>query len=167
MRCEITGFFFFMLLTLRVSAEELFPGAIQQAADIPCAPTCLLCHTEIPGNIANLKQPFGLTVLRSGVKPGDPSSMYTVVANLRANRVDTDGDGKLDVDELAAGTDPNTQNPNAELCGPLYGCGARVASSPLPERRPLLYWLPGALALTVFFSVRRRRAFRRATHCQD
>src|SRR4051812_4137424 len=71
---KVTGLLLVMLLAVHASAEETFPGAIQQAAGIQCAPTCLLCHTEIPGNIGNLKQPFGLAVLRSGVRPGEPSS---------------------------------------------------------------------------------------------
>ena len=158
---RLRGFLLVMSLTLHAYAEGTFPGAIQQAAGIPCAPTCVLCHTEIPGNIGNLKQPFGLQVLRSGVKPGDPSSMYTVVATLRANSVDTDRDGKLDVDELAAGTNPNTPDPNAELCGPLYGCGAHLAAAPPPEHGGMPWRLACGIGLMALICARRRRSIRR------
>lgn len=88
--------------------------------------------------------------------------MYTVVAELRAKSVDTDHDGKLDVDELAAGTNPNTADPNAELCGPLYGCGAHVAAAPPPEHGAMPWRLACAIGLMALIGARRRRSFRRS-----
>jgi hypothetical protein len=157
MRGEITGFFLAMSLALRAGAEPTFPEAVQEAADIPCSPTCVLCHTAIPGTLLNLKQPFGLAVLANGVKRGDPSSMNTVVANLREKKTDSDGDGKIDVDELAAGANPNDPDPNAELCGPLYGCGAHLAPPPPPPRAPVMCWLVAILTVTALISARRQR----------
>ncbi len=157
LRGKITTFASAMLLALRAHAEQTFPGAIQEAAGIPCTPTCLLCHTAIPGTLANLKQPFGLTVLRNGIVPGHPESMHTVVTNLRDKKVDTDGDGKLDVDELAVGSNPNVTDPTAELCGPLYGCGAHLAPPPSPERAPVMWWLVGILAAMAWIGARRQR----------
>ena len=146
-----------LLLAQPASAEEPFPGAIQEAANIPCQPTCLLCHTDIPGNLANLRQPFGLAVFRSGAQRGKPESMRTVVVTLRDNKVDTDGDGKLDVDELAVGSNPNLADPKAELCGPEYGCGAQLAPQLPPARAPVMWWLVGILAVTALSIARRSR----------
>jgi hypothetical protein len=42
--------------------------------------------------------------------------------------VDSDGDGMDDIAELAAGRDPNIAGAG-ELCGPTYGCGARIEPS--------------------------------------
>jgi hypothetical protein len=154
---KITGFMLAMSFALHASAEQPFPGAIQEAASIPCTPTCLLCHTDIPGTRDNLKQPFGLTVLRNGIQPGHPESMQTVIANLRDRKVDTDSDGKLDVDELAVGSNPNLTDPKAELCGPEYGCGAHLAPAPPPERAPIMCWLVGTLAIAALVVARRWR----------
>jgi hypothetical protein len=157
MRGAIRALLLVMTLALHASARKTYPGGIQDAGNIPCTPTCLLCHTEIPGTLANLRQPFGLTVLGNGIQPGDPSSLHTVVANLREKKVDTDGDGRIDVDELAAGTNPSDPDPNVEICGPTYGCGAHLAPSPRPERAPILCWLAGILGLAALVGARRLR----------
>jgi len=166
MHGKITGFSLVMSLALHANAEGTFPGGIQEAASIPCTPTCLLCHTDIPGTLANLKQPFGLTVFANGVRPGHPESLHTVVANLREKMTDSDNDGKIDVDELAAGTNPNLSDPNAELCGPEYGCGAHIAAPPPPARAPVLWWLAGISTLMALINVRRRRSLRSAARAQ-
>jgi hypothetical protein len=160
-RSVIKGLFFLLsLVAVPASAEPTFPGAIQEAAKIPCTPTCLLCHLTVPGEPSNWTQPFGLTVRANGLVPGHPESIQTVVDNLRAKMVDTDHDGKLDVDELAAGTDPNKADPKAEVCGPVYGCGAHVATAPLPARPTALWWftLPAGLGLLIAM---RRQSLRR------
>jgi MYXO-CTERM domain-containing protein len=156
MRSEITGFLLVMAFALRASAEPTFPGGIQDAGGIPCTPTCLLCHTAIPGTLANLKQPFGLAVLRNGVVPGDPNSLHAVVDKLREKQTDSDDDGKIDVDELSVGSNPNLPDPNAELCAPLYGCGAHLAPQPPPQRPRVLWWLVTAVALGALLRARRR-----------
>ena len=144
-------------LALHARAEPTFPGAIQEAAGIPCTPTCLLCHFTIPGEDSNWHQPFGDAVVANGLKPGEPASLNTVVANLRSKMVDSDGDGKLDVDELAAGTNPNDPAPGAEVCGPQYGCGAHIAPPPPAQRAPIMWWLVTALALAGWVALRRSR----------
>lgn len=146
-----------MCFALHASAEEPFPGAIQKAANIPCTPTCLLCHFGVPGTLANFGQPFGRTVLANGVQPGNPDSFNAVVANLREKKTDSDGDGKIDVDELAVGSNPNDTDPKAELCGPLYGCGAQLAPVAPPQRAPVMWWLVSILAVTAWISARRWR----------
>src|SRR4051812_493935 len=157
MRGKIRGLLLVMSFAVSARAEPEFPGAIQEAANMPCAPTCLLCHTAIPGTLANLNHQFGQTVLTHGIVPKHPESMHTVVANLRENKVDTDGDGKLDVAELATDSNPNDKDPNAVICGPLYGCGAHLAPTRAPARAPVLWWLVAALALASLVVARRRR----------
>jgi len=142
-------------------AEPTFPAAIQAAAGIPCAPPCTLCHTTTPGTAQTATKLFASTVITHGLIPGHPESMTTVVAALRADMVDTDKDGVLDVDELAAGSDPSNPRPGSELCGPLYGCaGGHIAKvSPRPtDRAPWLF--ASALALLLFSRMRRARAAR-------
>lgn len=145
-------------VALPASAEPDFPGAIKEYGSIPCTPTCLLCHTEIPGNAKNVNPLFGVTVLTHGLTRRDPTSLQTVVDRLRKEEVDTDHDGKLDVDELAAGSDPNKAEASAELCGPLYGCGARVAPPPSEPRAPATGWVVTLLTLLALVAARRTRS---------
>ena len=155
------GFVLAFTVALPASAEEEFPAAIQMAGNMPCGPSCLLCHTAIPGSIQNLKQPFGLAVLRSGVIPRNPGSFVSVIANLRASKSDVDNDGALDVDELVAGTNPNDPAADADLCGPTYGCGAHIVQAPPPTGVGVLWCIASGVGLAVVISARRRRAARR------
>jgi hypothetical protein len=160
MRSVITGLgLSFLFVALRASAEPTFPGAIQEAGKIPCTPTCLLCHTEIPGNSKNVNSLFGRTVWTHGAVKGHPESMHAVVERLRAEKVDTDGDGKLDVDELAAGTDPNKVESWAEICAPLYGCGAHLAAAP-PASWTAPWWVTVPVVLSMLVAMRRQAARR-------
>ena len=156
MRSAIKGLVWsFLFVALPAGAEPEFPAAIQEAGKIPCTPTCLLCHLTVPGQKDNWTQPFGVAVRANGLVPGHPESIQTVVDNLRTKMVDTDGDGKIDVDELAAGTDPNKADPNAELCGPLYGCGAHVAKAP-PSSSAALWWFTVPVVLSMLIAMRRQ-----------
>jgi|GEM_PF-1645810 len=164
-RSGITGLI--MAFALHANAEPEFPGAIQKAANMPCAPTCLLCHGAVPGTLQNLdleEKHFGLTVLSNGVVRENPDSFVTVIANLRSKGIDTDEDGKLDVDELAAGTNPSPSNSaDNDVCAPSYGCGAHIASARPPAAKPALWWLAGPLSFIALLGARHRRAARRAS----
>lgn len=155
MRSAIIGVVLSVLVVaLPASAEPTFPGAIQEAANIPCTPTCLLCHLTVPGEKDNWRQPFAGTALGNGLKPGQPETMPAMVENLRTNKIDTDHDGKLDVDELAAGSDPNKPDPSAAICGPTYGCGAHVAAV-TPPPPTALWWFAVPVVLALLISARR------------
>jgi hypothetical protein len=140
-------------------AEATFPAAIQTAAGIPCEPPCTLCHTTSPGTRLSATKAFALTLLTNGLLTMKPDSLTAVVAKLRANKVDTDKDGVIDVDELAAGSDPSNAQPGAQLCGPLYGCaGGHIAKVP-PRQADRAPWvLAAALALLLLARMRRARA---------
>jgi hypothetical protein len=150
-----------LLITSSAQAEPEFPAAIQAAAGMPCGPPCTLCHTSSPGTAQTAKKEFAFTVIKNGLVPNHPESLTAVVANLRADKTDTDGDQIIDVDELAAGSDPSNPRPNADMCGPLYGCaGGRIAKVPPrpADRAPWLF--ASALALLLLRSRRRARAAR-------
>jgi MYXO-CTERM domain-containing protein len=149
---------FALSVALPARAEPEFPAAIRQAANIPCAPPCTLCHTESPGTAANPTRPFAHTVLTSGLVPNHPESLKDVVTALRENKTDTDHDGRLDIDELASGTDPSDPKESAELCGPTYGCGAHVASVTPSGLDQVACGAAVALALALFGHTRRRRS---------
>lgn len=94
------------------------PESMQEAAAIPCLPHCTLCHRDENGGAQTVDRPFG----ESFVAAGGTHNHREALATLTAERTDSDGDGAIDVDELAAGSDPNTAY-EATLCGPSVGCG--------------------------------------------
>lgn len=162
LRRALVGSALLMSAALPANAREVYPGGIQKAGNMPCAPSCLLCHTAIPGNPDNLEQLFGKAVLKAGgLRPGDPDSLVAVVASLRTKMSDVDNDGVLDVEELAAGTNPNDPDPTADLCGPTYGCGAHIVQAPPPDGSGVLWCVAGGVSLALVLGARRRRASRR------
>lgn len=123
------GFLVYLGGTGVALAEEEFPGPFSEAAGYSCPVACTVCHTTPEGGLANIN-PFGATVLGNGLKIGDPASLATVVANIRANpTLDSDGDGFFDWQEFENQTDPSKAN--LPISCPTYGCGARIA--PLPS----------------------------------
>jgi hypothetical protein len=106
------------------SARPEMPSALQSQADMPCPVSCGICHIAPQGG--GPRTAFGRSLEDPGfIGTATPESLATALGELRGFNVDSDGDGAPDVDELAAGTDPNGPG---ELCGfafPEYGC-ARV-----------------------------------------
>jgi hypothetical protein len=60
------------------TAEESFPAVIAKDANIPCAPTCSLCHAANPGMAGTwVAKKFGLFIGTHGAVKGNPSSVTT------------------------------------------------------------------------------------------
>ena len=128
-------------------AEEIFPGVIAQAANMPCAPTCTLCHSSNPGRIDTWpKKKFGLYMGTHGAKMGDKNSIITAFNAYKAEA--TAGPGLA---ALQQGLDPDN---GTSLCGPTYGCGAHVAKQAPPSNLSAPLWVVGAM---VFGGLLRRR----------
>jgi len=93
-----------------VRAQDEFPGRI--AADLGLAdpardaPPCSLCHLDGKTGGDTLVTPFALAMRARGLTGG--GSLDQALARVGADRVDSDGDGAIDVDEIAAGSDPNS-----------------------------------------------------------
>ena len=106
-------------------AKEEFPSQIEN--DVPGvsyqAP-CTVCHTKGNTGASTPITPFALSLRDRGLS-GDRQSLSTALSQLAADGTDSDGDGVGDIDELKAGTDPNSSaNANiATLQAPGYGCG--------------------------------------------
>lgn len=107
--------------------SEPFPAAIQAQLDLSAAPTCALCHQAESTPVGPADKPFSASAEARGLVAGDLSSLEKALDRMRADGVDSDGDGAEDLDELWWGGDPNhadlpaggTQDP------PTYGCAAR------------------------------------------
>jgi len=138
-------------------AKDEFPGQIE--SDVPGVNyqvPCAVCH--IKGNTGGSTPitPFALSLRDRGLS-GDRTSLSVALSRLAADGTDSDGDGVGDIDELKAGTDPNS-SANADIAtvqAPGYGCGG---TAPHGEGGP---GAAGALSLA-WLLLRRRRSTARA-----
>jgi hypothetical protein len=132
-------------------AKSEFPGEIKNsyglAYDVPCS----VCHVKGNTGSATPITPFALSLRARGLT-GDNQSLSSALSKLESDAVDSDGDGVTDVNELKAGTDPNS-SANASIINdqdPGYGCGG---TAPQGRSAP---GMAGVLALS-WFVLRRRR----------
>lgn len=145
-----------LLLPRTSHASATFPEAIKEQLAMSCAPPCTTCHRTLEGGLGTVDKAFGGEMLKGGLVPLEPSSVATALASVEWSMIDSDGDGAQDVQELRDGSDPNVSGDGASdalICGPAYGCGARVAKAPPLDASALT----AALALAAFLFVRRRR----------
>ncbi len=163
MNCFRSTFALVLAVAIAVSwvsnaqAKEEFPGQIE--SDVPGVTyqvPCGVCH--IKGNTGGSTPitAFALSLRDRGLS-GDTTSLATALSRLAADGTDSDGDGVGDVDELKAGTDPNS-SANADIAtvqAPGYGCGGTAphgGGGPAAASALSLAWL----------LVRRRRSTTRS-----
>jgi hypothetical protein len=151
-----------VLVAPTAQAEQTFPSVAQTVFDMPCAPRCTLCHATDPGLGNNYPaRAFTLSVIKAYQTkhpeqlPTNDDEMKEALTLLKDGKVDSDGDQVLDDVELSQGNDPN--KPGQErLCGPNYGCGARVAKA--PAKNGDAWVLAACAAVVATFGFRRRRS---------
>ena len=127
-------------------AKEEFPSEI--ANDVPGVNyqvPCAVCH--IKGNTGGSTPitAFALSLRDRGLS-GDRASLSSALSQLATDGTDSDGDGVGDIDELKAGTDPNS-SANADIAtlqAPGYGCGGTAphgGGGPAAAGAAALGWL--------------------------
>lgn len=137
------------------AASDEYPAALRAATGAPCPPPCTVCHLTMNGGSGTAVKPFAEAMIQAGLDGEDESLVETAVETLekKSPKVDSDEDGVDDLAELAAGRDPNLTGAG-DLCGPEYGCGARVEPNGPVNSGPLALAL--GLALVLAARLRRR-----------
>ena len=112
------------------AATPNFPSAIQTKLSATARPECSICHVGGRVGRGTVNTAFGSEMRRRGLVAYDEDSLGRALDGMAAERVDSDGDGTLDVDALRAGKDPNPAGADEGILDettPQYGCVGRIA----------------------------------------
>ena len=152
------------LATSTARATPDFPPVIASKLGLGREPECVLCHSTNEGKKDTIITSFGRKVQAYGLKSYDPSTLATILDQMRDAKDDTDHDGMSDIDEIKAGRDPNindiTGEPPEDYPPPVYGChaGGRYAVRMPPGATwTALAACAGAMSLLGLRSRRRQR----------
>jgi hypothetical protein len=106
-------------------ASPSYPAALEADLGLAAAPRCDLCHHAAAAPVGPTDTPFGKSMVARGlVGNDDTASLAHALVRMRADGVDSDGDGAKDLDELSWGGDPNHASlpvGGAEM-PVIYGC---------------------------------------------
>lgn len=135
-----------VVFTKLAAASPGFPAVLKRELELRNSPPCSVCHQGGVTGVGSPGTPFREALRERGLAPMNEGSVGTALAQLREDGVDSDADGKGDVDELAASSNPNGPGMLAESpFEPKYGCGANAAgAAPLPSLVALLALTLGA-----------------------
>lgn len=94
-------------LSSRVYALQDFADEIKLQLDLPDKPSCLFCHRRNDRGISVDTEFSGSLKDRGFSRRLGLPSLRNALTRLADDRVDSDGDGVEDIDELTAGANPN------------------------------------------------------------
>ena len=131
-------------------ASEVFPGALQEAADMQCVPVCLMCHTTNPGTAGTwAMKPLPVALVQGGMKKGDADSLMKAYRAYAANPANAAA-----VADIKAGREPGA---HVDVCGPTYGCAVPMVAKQPARSRDYTAALWVVSAMVVGGILRRRR----------
>jgi len=135
-------------------ATPTFPATIRNHLDLAYQPPCTLCHATVGGG-GPVVTAMGRSLLARGMVANNDASLRAALDRLVTERVDSDGDGTIDIDELLVASDPNTaQVSNLADVPPLeHGCVGQIA----PRGRLGAPAFAGVLAALLLLARRKER----------
>lgn len=145
-----------LLVQAPARASEPFPAALEEAAGMPCTPSCVVCHGKVPGDITSFTaRQLSRDLIAGGLPPAGAAGVPVLKANYAAYaaKAATDPNVARVVNALKDGIDPETGD---SLCGPAYGCGAHVAKKAPPTDLSAPLWVIGAVVAGAL--LRRRKS---------
>ena len=164
-----------LLTTSAARSSPSFPATLVSTLGLRAVPRCTLCHgsagVDAPtagdafvgdsGDVEALT-PFARSLTARGLRPRDDASLRIALEAMQRDRVDTDGDGALDLDELWWGGDPSTPDvpQGSTIPAPSYGCLA-IARVGWSTRRSAIVLPLGVVAALVLVGLLRRRRAKR------
>jgi hypothetical protein len=138
------------------NAKQEFPGEIARHLGAATDPPCGVCHQDGKTGKDTLVTPFAWGMRARGLTGQD--TLLEALDRVRSDAVDSDGDGATDVDELIAGSDPNSAASTPAMPGtvrdPQLGC---AVAGEAREGRAGILGLAASIAVCL---IRRRRASR-------
>lgn len=138
-------------------ASPVFPGALQEAANMECVPLCTMCHAANPGTantwsaklvgrgVKSVPTADGMGLV---LKAGDEDSLKA------AYQVWAKGQDAATLSKIQKGIEPMT---GEDVCGPTYGCAIpMIAKQPArPRDYTAALWVVSAMVVGGI--LRRRR----------
>ena len=118
-----------MTSAVHASASTEYTPEMQRHLGLAFVPRCALCHAgaidggDVDGGVTDT--PFARSMNARGLHgASDVASLDGALDAMKKDRVDSDGDGATDLDEIAYGGDPNVPNlpEGGAQSAPSYGC---------------------------------------------
>jgi MYXO-CTERM domain-containing protein len=141
------------------SASADYPATVKSHLSLKSTPECALCHSGGMTGLGTVNTPFGTTArTKYNLTSGNTTLLTSVLTKMKTDGADSDGDKVGDIDELIAGTDPNTAGGGVVAAKPdlTYGCVATVAPGGPTTSSGAAFGLALVAAIAV---ARRRRGF--------
>jgi hypothetical protein len=115
-----------LLLAAAAQASPGYPNEVVDDLSVPCLVPCTICHETLAGGTGTVVQDFGKAMIDRGLTgASDYDALHAALDEMTADAVDSDDDGTIDTEELAAGQDPNPDGVafcEVETLTPHYGC---------------------------------------------
>jgi hypothetical protein len=156
------------LVTTTAGAHPLIREEVRLQLAMKVVPPCGICHEHGNTGRGSVHTPFGLSMRMHGLDvtkatdDGERSdNVFNTIAKMKADHVDSDGDGIEDITELENGTNPNVPGAVPLVDDPAAGCQCALAGrSPAHDASFGRCAALAGLAVVGVISV--RRATRRA-----